>query len=170
VPGVLKPLLQLVFEIPDRAVDQPIQNARSSQEIASQAEYAGSIPVIGSALTSREPLRRQRGGSDGWSPPAPSPPPPTVAVASTPRDLRRTRVVDCTPKSAKPLRFRYHVVPQHITLERGCRQIPRSTDRGSLVGDAASLVLPQTQNRRVATPMPTQPISPDPHQRVRRST
>jgi hypothetical protein len=48
VPGVLKPLLQLVFDIADRAIDQPIQNARSDMEIASQAEYAGSIAVIGS--------------------------------------------------------------------------------------------------------------------------
>jgi hypothetical protein len=38
----------LVFELPDRHADQAFSNTHSGLEKASQAEYAGSIPVIGS--------------------------------------------------------------------------------------------------------------------------
>jgi hypothetical protein len=49
--AVLKSQATLVFGFARGRRDQPFSLARSGVEIASQAEYAGSIPVIGSTLT-----------------------------------------------------------------------------------------------------------------------
>jgi hypothetical protein len=51
VPTGPKPQAQLVFELAEGRADQAFSNSRSGLEKASQAEYAGSIPVIGSTLT-----------------------------------------------------------------------------------------------------------------------
>ena len=47
-PNELKTQVQLAFEFAGNAPEQALSNSRSALEIASQAEYAGSIPVIGS--------------------------------------------------------------------------------------------------------------------------
>ena len=44
--------MSLVFWFATQPGNQAVSNSRSALEIASQAEYAGSIPVIGSTLTS----------------------------------------------------------------------------------------------------------------------
>jgi hypothetical protein len=53
VPDEPKTQVTSVFELANRAFDKPVWNGRSALEIASQAEYAGSIPVIGSTFDLR---------------------------------------------------------------------------------------------------------------------
>jgi hypothetical protein len=49
--GVPEPQVRLAFALATRGSYQALSITRSGVEIASQAEYAGSIPVIGSMTT-----------------------------------------------------------------------------------------------------------------------
>src|SRR5271166_1598643 len=64
-PPTPYPQVPLVFRFATQPGNQVFSPARSTLEIASQAEYAGSIPVIGSTLTRADPLRRPRSRGDG---------------------------------------------------------------------------------------------------------